>query len=65
MIKLPIFMEFSRRDAEVNGNLKNTATNVLIDYLGIDEYNKGFEAMGLKITKLRRKLFDFQAGSNS
>ena len=36
----------------------NTATNILIDILGIDRVNATLEAEGLKVTKLRRKLFD-------
>ena len=36
----------------------NTATNILIDRLGIDRVNAALEAEGLKVTKLRRKLFD-------
>ena len=36
----------------------NTATNILIDRLGIDRVNATLEAEGLKVTKLRRKLFD-------
>ena len=36
----------------------NSATNILIDILGIDRVNATLEAEGLKVTKLRRKLFD-------
>ena len=36
----------------------NSATNILIDILGIDRVNATMEAQGLKVTKLRRKLFD-------
>ena len=36
----------------------NTATNILIDILGIDRVNATLEAEGLKVTRLRRKLFD-------
>ena len=36
----------------------NTATNILIDRLGIDRVNATLEAEGLKVTRLRRKLFD-------
>ena len=36
----------------------NSATNILIDILGIDRVNATMEAEGLKVTKLRRKLFD-------
>ena len=36
----------------------NTATNILIDILGIDRVNAALEAEGLKVTRLRRKLFD-------
>jgi Beta-lactamase class A len=103
VIKLPIFMELSRRDAagtiSMNDRLvvrnsdkvpicgaltlftdepecdirtlcnlmislsDNTATNKLISFLGIDEYNKGFAEMGLKVTKLRRMLYDSEAGA--
>ena len=36
----------------------NSATNILIDRLGIDRVNATLEAEGLKVTRLRRKLFD-------
>lgn len=36
----------------------NTATNVLINYFGIEELNNGFVLLGLKNTKLERLLFD-------
>ena len=36
----------------------NTATNILIDILGIARVNATLEAEGLKVTRLRRKLFD-------
>ena len=36
----------------------NSATNILIDRLGIDRVNATMEAQGLKVTRLRRKLFD-------
>ena len=36
----------------------NTATNILIDRLGVDRVNATLEAEGLKVTRLRRKLFD-------
>ena len=36
----------------------NSATNILIDRLGIARVNATLEAEGLKVTKLRRKLFD-------
>ena len=36
----------------------NTATNILIDRLGVGRVNATLEAEGLKVTKLRRKLFD-------
>ena len=36
----------------------NTATNILIDILGIDRVNAAMEVEGLKVTRLRRKLFD-------
>lgn len=41
----------------------NTATNRLIRHLGIEEINRGFEAMGLQKTRLRRKLFDSEASA--
>ncbi len=41
----------------------NTATNRLIKHFGIDTVNKGFAAMGLEKTKLRRLLFDSEASA--
>lgn len=39
----------------------NTATNRLIDYATLPGASAGFEAMGLRVTKLTRKLFDSEA----
>lgn len=39
----------------------NTATNLLIDLLSIEEINATFQEMGLKQTKLNRKMMDFAA----
>lgn len=39
----------------------NTATNRLIDYATIPGASAGFEAMGLHVTRLTRKLFDREA----
>jgi beta-lactamase class A len=39
----------------------NTATNVLIDLLGIEAINATFYEMGLEHTKLKRKMMDFAA----
>lgn len=39
----------------------NTATNVLIRLCGIPQINEAFEAMGLRKTVLRRRLFDREA----
>jgi beta-lactamase class A len=39
----------------------NTATNVLIDLLGMDEVTKRMEGLGLEHTKLRRKMIDVAA----
>lgn len=36
----------------------NTATNILIDLIGMDEINKEIRSMGFKDTWLRRKMFD-------
>ena len=41
----------------------NTATNVLIDILGMDKINKTGEALGLKGTILQRKMMDFEAAA--
>ncbi|CAM5217935.1 beta-lactamase OS=Ureibacillus acetophenoni OX=614649 GN=SAMN05877842_102379 PE=3 SV=1 [Ureibacillus acetophenoni] len=38
----------------------NSATNVLIDFLGMDELNKYFNQIGLLSTKLQRKMMDFE-----
>ena len=42
-------------------NSDNTATNVLIDILGIDKINKRINSLGMKNTKLQRKMMDFEA----
>ena len=42
----------------------NTATNVLIDILGMENINKTGEALGLKGTTLQRKMMDFEAAKN-
>ena len=39
----------------------NTATNILIDLLGIDNINKTIRQIGLKATVLARKMMDDQA----
>jgi beta-lactamase class A len=39
----------------------NTATNILIDLLGIEAINATFKEMGLEQTKLNRKMMDFAA----
>ncbi|TKC18381.1 serine hydrolase [Robertmurraya kyonggiensis] len=39
----------------------NTATNMLIELLGIDSVNDSIELLGLKKTKLQRKMMDFSA----
>ena len=39
----------------------NTATNVLIDYLGYDAVNKGIRDLGFENTVLQRKMMDFKA----
>ena len=41
----------------------NTAANLLIDNLGLDEINELIRCLDLKNTMLRRKMMDFQAGS--
>ena len=41
----------------------NTAANLLIDRLGIDQINRTLRAQGLKKTTLRRKLFDAVAAA--
>ncbi len=41
----------------------NTATNRLIRHFTIEGIEKGFEEMGLSITKIRRRLFDSEAAS--
>ena len=38
----------------------NTATNMLIDYLGIENLNEYFKKMGLKNTNIARKMMDFR-----
>ena len=40
----------------------NTATNILIDRLGMDNINAGAIRLGLKETKLRRHMIDLEAG---
>ena len=39
----------------------NTATNILIDRLGMDNINDGVTRLGLKETKLRRHMIDLEA----
>jgi beta-lactamase class A len=39
----------------------NSATNILIDRLGMDNVNSLLEGLGLKHTRLRRKMMDLQA----
>ncbi|MFN2364378.1 MAG: serine hydrolase [Halarsenatibacteraceae bacterium] len=39
----------------------NTATNILIDYLGFKAVNQYLEAKGFKVTRLKRKMMDFEA----
>ncbi len=39
----------------------NTATNILIDYIGIEKINQRLRELGLKNTKLRRKMMDIKA----
>ena len=39
----------------------NTATNILIDRLGMDNINAGIAPLGLKDTKLRRRMIDLEA----
>jgi len=39
----------------------NTATNILIDRLGIENINSGIARLGLKETKLRRRMIDLEA----
>ena len=39
----------------------NTATNILIDRLGMDNINEGVIRLGLKETKLRRRMIDLEA----
>lgn len=39
----------------------NTATNILIERIGMDSVNKRMENIGLKMTKLNRKMMDIQA----
>jgi beta-lactamase class A len=42
----------------------NTATNILIDRLGMDKINEGVTRLGLKETKLRRHMIDLEAAKN-
>lgn len=39
----------------------NTATNILIDRLGMENINAGLTRLGLKETKLRRRMIDLEA----
>jgi beta-lactamase class A len=41
----------------------NTATNLLIDRVGIEAVNRRMDAMGLPKTRLRRKMMDLKAAS--
>ena len=65
---LPLFTDEPECDLRTLCNLMislsdNTATNVLIERLGIEAYNRGFREMGLKKTVLQRKLFDATASA--
>ncbi|BCZ46388.1 serine hydrolase [Clostridium gelidum] len=42
-------------------NSDNTATNVLIDLLGLNKINEKINSLGMKNTKLQRKMMDFEA----
>ena len=42
-------------------NSDNTSTNVLLDYLGFDEYNRRFVNAGLTETVVQRRMLDFEA----
>ena len=42
-------------------NSDNTSTNVLLDYLGFDEYNRRFAKEGLTETIVRRRMLDFES----
>ncbi len=39
----------------------NVATNMLIDFIGIERINQRLEGLGLNQTRLRRKMMDFEA----
>ncbi len=39
----------------------NTSTNLLIDLLGFDSINNSIKELGLKNTKLQRKMYDFES----
>jgi beta-lactamase class A len=41
----------------------NSATNVLIDRVGLDNVNSMLESQGLHVTRLRRKMMDLKAAS--
>ncbi len=42
-------------------NSDNTASNVLMDYIGFEELNRFFKAIGLRNTSAGRKMLDFNA----
>ena len=42
-------------------NSDNTATNVLLDYLGFDRLNAYFDRIGLADTKVQRHMLDYEA----
>ena len=56
---VPITLTFEEIIEIMISNSDNTATNKIIDILGYDYLNKGFKALGLKHTVLRRKMMDF------
>ncbi len=39
----------------------NVATNIMIDLVGMDDVNSLLEGLGLKVTKLQRKMIDWEA----
>ena len=56
---LPIKLTFQKICELSITHSDNTATNKIIDILGFDYINDGFTALGLKHTRLKRKMMDF------
>ncbi|MDP2922841.1 MAG: serine hydrolase [Candidatus Omnitrophota bacterium] len=58
-MRTPVRLSFKKIMELMIAQSDNTATNKIIDILGYDYLNKGFSELGLKNTRLTRKMMDF------